>query len=270
ASFFDGLARDGVTRLPVPLALGRTGNVREDDAVTLSRDPLLDDEVVSRYGIPCAVAERSTFDAARTAGDLVEAVVALEMAFAGEVTSLSRMRAYVDERAGCKGVPLARAALELACEHSWSPNETRMRMIWQLEAGLPRPLVNRPLFDRRGRLLGYPDLLDVEAGLVGEFDGADHRGAVRHADDVGREAMLRNHRLEVVRVTGPDLFHRPRVRTRLVAARRRALWLPPERRPWTTQSPQGWDPGPTLDERLDHRDFMAAARVQWEQDGCAP
>ncbi|MGI8900321.1 MAG: hypothetical protein ACR2HA_05235 [Nocardioides sp.] len=270
ANFFDGLARDGVTRLPVPLALGRGGNIREDDRVTVSRDPLLDDEVVWVYGIPCTTPERATFDAVRTATDLMEAVVALDMAFAGEVTSMSRMRAYVADTAGWKGVPLVRQALELASEHSWSPNETRLRMIWQLGAGLPRPLVNRPVFDRRGRLLGYPDLLDVESGLVGEFDGGDHRGAGRHADDVGREATLRNHWLEVVRGTGPDLLRPERVQARILAARQRARWLPPDRRPWSMTPPPGWDPGPTLDERLAHRDFMADARRQWERDGCAP
>ena len=101
-----------------------------------------------------------------------------------------------------------------------------MHMVWRLEAGLPPPLLNRPLFDRHGRLLGYPDLLDVEAGLVGEYDGADHRGAHRHSKDVGREDLLRRHGLEVFRVTGPDLRVPGRVRARMLEARSRAKWLP--------------------------------------------
>jgi len=270
AGLVDGLAADGRTPLPVPLALDPRDRLRDDPGATLLRDRLPPDETRIVLGIPCTTPERGTFDATRTAPDLVEAVVALDMAFAGEVTSLSRMRAYVADRTGWKGVPLARRALALASEHSWSPNETRMRMIWQLDAGLPRPLVNRPVFDRRGRLLGYPDLLDVESGLVGEFDGGDHRGAVRHSKDVGREAAFRDHGLEVTRATGPDLHHRDRVAGRAVAARRRARWLPPDRRPWSATPPPGWDPGPTLDERLAHRDFMAEARRQWERDGCAP
>ena len=35
--------------------------------------------------------------------------------------------------------------------------------------------MNCPVHDRSGRLLGIADLLDEEAGLVVEFDGADHR-----------------------------------------------------------------------------------------------
>ena len=115
------------------------------------------------------------------------------------------MRAYLATRAGCRGVRRVSAALDLAGELSRSPNETRMRLVWVLDAGLPAPRVNQPVFDRGGRLLGIVDLLDVEAGLVGEYDGADHRGAARHAGDVGREDELRRAGLEVFRVTGPDL-----------------------------------------------------------------
>ena len=49
-----------------------------------------------------------------------------------------------------------------------------MRLIWTRTAGLPRPLTNRPVFDLQGRHIGTPDLLDVEAGLFGEYDGAMH------------------------------------------------------------------------------------------------
>lgn len=263
AAFFDGLAPDGRTRLPVMLVVDLATRVRGDPAVKVLRDSLDPPEVVEVLGVRCTRPERAVFDAARFAGTGAEAVVALDMACAGEVTSLPRMRAYVDTQANRVGLPSVRRALELATEHSWSPNETRLRMMWQLEAGLRRPLVNRPVFDRRGRLLGYPDLLDVDAGLVGEFDGADHRGAVRHSMDVGREAAFRDAGLEVVRVTGRDLLHPERVVARILAARRRARWLPPERRSWTVQAPDRWDAGQSLEERLAHRDLMRAAEGTW-------
>jgi hypothetical protein len=44
-------------------------------------------------------------------------------------------------------------------------------------------LVNRPVFDQHGHHVATPDLLDVEAGVVGEYDGAMHRGRARHARD---------------------------------------------------------------------------------------
>src|SRR5690348_17537544 len=44
----------------------------------------------------------------------------------------------------------------------------------------------------------------------------------------------RRHRLEMFRVTGPDLPDRAKVVGRMQAARGRAKWLPPGSRPWTT------------------------------------
>lgn len=268
ATYLDGLAPDGVTRLPVPLAIGPRGNIRGDHRVQLLHDVLPADEVIRVHGIPCVIPERAAFDAMRTAASLVEAVVVMDMFALGEVTSLRRTRAYVSSVAPRRrGMPQVRAALDLASEHSWSPSESRMHMVWRLEAGLPPPLLNQPLFDRRGRFLCYPDLLDLDAGLVGEYDGADHRGAGRHSKDVGREDLLRRHGLEVFRVTGPDLRSPGRVKERMLQARTRAKWLPQTERSWTTVPPPGWEPGPTLDERLDELDLKRALERQRREQG---
>jgi hypothetical protein len=160
------------------------------------------------------------------------------------------MSQYVDAHPGWDGVPQARVALTLADEHSLSPNETRLRLIWQLDAGRPRPLVNRAVFDLDGRLLGFADLLDPVAGVVGEFDGADHRAAQRHSKDVDREAGFRDHRLEVARVTGPDLPHRALVTRRIAGAYRRAWWLPESQCTWTLVPPPWWREPLSLDQVL--------------------
>ncbi len=65
-----------------------------------------------------------------------------------------------------------------------------MRMIWVVDAGLPRPLCNMPIFDRHGRHIGTPDLLDPVAGVVGEYDGALHlAGEQRAARRTPRQAV---------------------------------------------------------------------------------
>lgn len=81
-------------------------------------------------------------------------------------------------------------AVELASEHSRSPNESRLRLVTEFDAGLPRLLVNSTVYDLDGRRLGEVDLLDIEAGLVVEYDGADHRTPRQHARDVAKEAAL--------------------------------------------------------------------------------
>jgi hypothetical protein len=193
----------------------------------------------------------------RMAGDLREATVAMDMMAAAELTSVRRMSDYCAAHARWNGVPLVRAALELANENSRSPSETRMRLVWMLDAGLPMPEVNQPVYDLGGRLLGIADILDVEAGVVGEYDGEEHRNVRRHAHDVAREDILRRHGLEVFRVTGPDMSNRHLVVERMHAARARARWLSPEQRAWTTQDPSSSEPMLTLDDLLDHREWLA-------------
>jgi hypothetical protein len=262
AGYFDGLAADRRTVLPVPLALGPTGRIRGDDQVALSYEPLAPAEVVMREGVRCTTVERATFDEMRRVRDLREAVVVMDMTAAALLTSIARMRAYLAARTCWRRARLVAKALELASEDSRSPNETRTRLIYELEAGLPRPLVNQEIWDCNGRLLGIADLLDPEAGLVGEFDGADHRSARRHTRDIRREEAFRRHGLEMFRVTGLDLRDPARVVQRIQFHRARAAWLPPQRRTWTIQPPR-WKPGDqSLDAYLDERDFL---REQYRQ-----
>lgn len=270
-SFFDGLMPDGATERPVMLAVGRDLHRTDPPGVRYSRAPVERNQVIVRQGIPCVLPERAVFDEMGTTDDLREAVVVMDMAAAADITSINRVRTYVDRRTGCHGAPLARQALELADENSRSPNESRMRLTWVLDAELPRPLVNREVFDRAtGRLLGVADLLDEEAGLVGEYDGGEHAGARRRSKDAGRDGLFRDHGLEVFRVTAVDLASRRAVVDRALAARRRATWLPRHLRTWTIQPPEHWEPAPSLDEILDRRDLVRELHEGWDKEPGLP
>lgn len=253
--FFDGLATDGRTRLPVPVAAGRDRLAPHPDIV-LTRESLDEDEVVVRHGIRCADVPRAVFDEMRRTGDRRDAVVVLDMACAAELISIRRMRAYVDRMGRRRKVPLVRWALDHAEESSRSPGESGFRLIWVLDAGWPRPLCNRAIYDLDGRLLGVPDLLDVETGVVGEYDGAEHRTRRRHRRDVHREDLFRRAGLEYVEVVGADLHTPAVVIDRMEAARARAGRLPQR---WSLQGGSSYDePALTLDERLDLRDLVRA------------
>ena len=149
-NFFDGLMTDRLTELPVDLCTGPLSQIRKAAGIALSRDRLLPAEVLVRHGVPCTRVLRATFDAMRKAPSLLEAVVVMDMVAAAELASISQMLAYVETRSGWEGVQQVRDALALADEDSRSPNETRMRFIWQINAGFPRPLVNRPVWDLNG------------------------------------------------------------------------------------------------------------------------
>ncbi len=261
AAFFDGQAPDGRTRAPVPLWTGRLTQLTQDEHIRVLRDQLLPEELTYRAGVPCSRPVRALFDEARAAADVREAAVAVDMMAAAELVSIRMVQDYVEAHARVRGVPQVRSALALASEDSRSPNETRLRLMWELDARLPRPLVNRPVFDLRGRLLGIADLLDPVTGLVGEYDGADHRSAGRHSADVDRESRMRDAGLEVFRVTGPDLLQPRRVVGRIEAARGRARRLPQQRR-WTIEPPSDWPVELPLHDRLE----QIADWERWERE----
>jgi hypothetical protein len=238
AGLIDGLAPDGVTRLPVPLVIGLHSRIRGDEQVVLLRQPLEPTDVTARYGIPCTRIERAAFDAMRLADDEREATVVPSMVAAAKLSSLVRMRQYVDAHPGRHGVGQARRALELATEHVRSPNEVRVFLVWLLDAGLPAPWPNASVYDRQGKLLGIADLLDMEAGLAVEYDGEDHRSRARHTRDVRKEDAFRRAGIEAVRVTGTDLHDRSLVVDRMLAGRARALFEPLEHRRWCAREPE--------------------------------
>lgn len=228
AAFFDGLARDGRTRLPVPLAVGPAGRVRTGPEARTVHHVLLDEDRVVRHGVPVVVAGRAAYDAVRLAPDPRAAVVSLDMALAARIVTLDELVAYAARQPRDRRLVLR--AARLSSPYSRSPRETELRLVWLLDARLPPPLVNGEVRDRDGRLLGIADLLDVEAGLVVEYDGADHRSGRRQAADLRREDDLRRVGLEVVRVAGAD--ERDRVVRRLHEARARCRFEAPDQRRW--------------------------------------
>lgn len=255
AAYFDGRGRDGLTLLPVPI-LERGARLRSTSEVLVLRDQVPEGELVVRYGIRCTVIERALLDHHARLDDVREAVVAIDMAAAAHQTTLRRFGDYVARRGGARGTPLARSALALADEHSASPQEPRFRLVWQLDAGWARPLVNRDVLDLEGRFLGRPDLLDPDRGIVGEFAGAVHRSRARHRRDVLREDLFRRAGLEYVEVVGADLADVPLVIDRMEAAAARA-----------GRQPRRWQLGPPpvpLDDLLDQRDTMIALSMQGE------
>ncbi|HEX6579080.1 MAG TPA: hypothetical protein VF082_12015 [Jiangellaceae bacterium] len=186
------------------------------------RAPLAPADVVEIGGVQVTAPLRTCFDLMRLR-TVEDAVVAADAMLRAEVVTVEAVTEYVHRHAGWRGVGTARAAVHLADGAAASCPESRLRVLWVVDAGLPRPAVNRPVFNPDGVLLGVPDLLDEESGLVGEYDGAVHRDARRHAADNVREERLESHGLTVVRATAIDLQHnRARLAQRLRDGHRRA------------------------------------------------
>lgn len=202
---FDGTAPDGA-ELPVLLCLPRAVQCLRRRDVHVFRSDLGDDEIEWKGGVPITSVVRTACDLARLARSAVEAVVALDVLMRDDPELAQRVREWLADHPRHRGVVRARRAVELARSGSASVQETRLRMMWVLEAGLPHPLLNQWLYARDGgRLLGCADLFDAQAGLVGEYDGGHHAAAGRRARDHRRREDLERAGLVVVQHTSVDL-----------------------------------------------------------------
>jgi hypothetical protein len=136
------------------------------------------------------------------------------------------------------GVRLARQVLQQVDPRTRSGQESRLRLLWTLDAGLPPPLVNQPVADVSGRIIAEVDLLDPEAGAVAEYDGGHHASAERRAADHVRVEGLEGLGLTVVRLAAPDLDnYRSRTVVRLRTLRETGLRRDRRRDGWRLVTP---------------------------------
>jgi hypothetical protein len=254
--WFDGSRPDG-TCLPVDLAVGDS-TIGSQPGFLVSEEHLRPYDLMSHDGLPCTTALRSVAFLMRHADTLVDAVIALDMAAYDDLVSVREASIYQHTMPAWTGIPLYRKATALADENSWSPRETWLRVAWIRDAELLAPLCNRPVFDRDGRLIGTPDLLDEEAGLVCEYDGALHLAGEQRRRDRDREAAFRRVGLEYLTVLSGDL--RGQVAERLHETRDRAAYAAPSGRAWTTDLPRWWVPTFTVDQR---RELTPSQRERW-------
>ncbi len=235
--FFDGTSDGGRGQLPVPLVVH--SKLRRDPRFSITEEQLSCTEWLRVDGVPVTTVQRALFDEVRRIESVREKANAISMAAAARLISVRLFGQYVALRGPWTGIQGARDAVLLAVDDCRSPQEFRMYLCWRLDAELPMPLLNREVYDLDGRLIGIPDLFDEEAGLVGEYQGEDHKDGQRHREDVEREEKFRDHGLEFFEVVGGDLARRQLVVDRMRNARARAKFLPPESRAWTLEPPPG-------------------------------
>jgi hypothetical protein len=235
--WLDGINLNGAFEA-VPLCVGPEVRRRSTTRVSYVRDHLQGNEVTPRHGLQVTSPLRTAFDTARWTPSLSDCVVALDAVTHFGLVDLASLCTYVAQRRKWAGLRQLRAALPLVEASVRSPWESRLRMVYVLEAGLPRPYVNQPVFDTYGRFVAIPDLLDQEAGLAVEYDGSGHRERAQHNRDNVREEAMEDVGLIVVRADSYDMRHRrAELLERLLAARRRGLSRVRTRDRWTLQPP---------------------------------
>jgi hypothetical protein len=245
--WFDGLASDGVTKLPVTLATGDSSIVAQA-GFEISEEHLRPYDMALVDGMPVTLPLRSVAFLMRYVHGWRDAVVALDMAAYNDLVSVEEVRVYKETLPAWTGIGQLRKALTRADENAWSPPEVRTRLVWTEDAELPPPFTNRPVFDRWGRLIGTPDLLDEEAGVAVDYDGALHLVGSQRRRDRDREEAFRGVGLEYLTVLAGD-HDITRLATRMLAARSRARFEAPSTRAWTIDPPRWWTPTWTVDQR---------------------
>lgn len=256
--WFSGLAPNG-TPLPVWLATS-CADVRSQPGIAISAEGLDPRELMELDGVRLTTAVRSVCFEMRYAATDRLAVIPLDMAAYSDLVSIAEEHLYASAHSSWTGIPRCRTAIVLADENSWSPQEVLMRLVWILDGGYARPLCNVPVFDRSGRHVGTPDLLDPVAGVVGEYDGRQHLQLAQRSRDVGREAAFRALDLEYVTMLASDGVDPRPFLARLEAAYARAKWLSESRRPWTLAQPEWWVDTSSV---LARRSLSDAQRLRW-------
>lgn len=234
---------EGLRQIPIASAL----HLRTPPGAVVTEERIAPGDFTCYDGLVCTTPVRSVFNEMRASRDPWRACAVAEMAFFNDLVSLEELTEYVVEHPRYHGVRLARDRLAWLDENSWSPQEVRMREIWTHVAELPRPLCNVPVFDRAGNLVGVPDLLDEEAGMVGEYDGAVHLHQRR--EDLDREARFRALGLEYVTMVAGDSHQPTNMAHRLRRAHDRAAFAAPSQRGWTVEPPRWWIPRETVAQR---------------------
>ena len=261
--WFDGVPWGGGQPRPVTLAIGGVRAVRPQLGIQTSEERLNPTELMIDDGLRITSHARSVCFEMRYAATDRLAVVTLDMAAFNDLVSVDEASDYAARLNGWTGVPRCREAIPLADENSWSPRETLMRLVWKLDAGLPRPRCNVPVFDCRGRHIGTPDLIDLEHGVVGEYDGALHLQGAQRSRDLQREELFRSHGLEYVTMLTGDSPDPTAFIKRLVSAYSRAADIPVGRKRWTTEPPSWWHDTSTVMARRALGDDLRARLLRY-------
>jgi hypothetical protein len=158
-------------------------------------------------GLPVTTLARTWADLAGQLGREDLAVLGDAILRTGRAT-LADLAAELEAVPRLRGLPLARRVLPLLESRVDSPMETRLRLLI-LDAGLPRPVVNRPVHDAAGGWIACPDLQYPRFRVAIEYEGEHHRTPAQQRKDIRRDEQYRDEGWTLIKVTYADVVERP-------------------------------------------------------------
>jgi hypothetical protein len=159
-------------------------NTRPPQGITARNERIADDEF-TWAGFPLATPARTAFDLARYA-KRDQAIVRMDALMRARPFSVEDVLLLAKRYRGARGVKLLKDVLPLVDGGAASPRETRLRLLF-IDAGLPTPATQLPVFGPDGRVLRTVDMAWEEFMIIVEYDGDQHR--------TSREQYVKDHRV---------------------------------------------------------------------------
>ncbi|HVH23913.1 MAG TPA: hypothetical protein VNA11_15800 [Pseudonocardia sp.] len=193
--------------VPAELTVGRI-DLRSRKGLIVHRNKLRTDEYQVIDGVPVTTHLRTSYDLARWAGELVEAVVAVDaLANRGRFVP-SDVLELAGRYPGARGCARLPRVVELADRRAGSPMESRLRLVLVLR-GLPVPEVQFPVLDDQRKRAVWLDLAYPERRIGIEYEGEEHTRPERVLRDVGRYTGLVDRGWRIYRFTKYEVYGDP-------------------------------------------------------------
>jgi hypothetical protein len=158
---------DGV---PVELIWNCT---RPPGGIVTRNERIADDEISWAGQLPVATSARTACDLGRYL-PRGQAIARMDALMRATPYSAEEVLLLAKRYRGSRGVRRLKDVLPLVDGGAASPRETALRLLF-IDAGLPKPTTQVPIFDHDGRLLRTVDMGWEEFMVAAEYDGDQHR-----------------------------------------------------------------------------------------------
>jgi hypothetical protein len=166
-------------------------------------DRIGEDEIVVVDGIPVTSPTRTALDLGcwypTTSG-----VAAIDSLARATDIKVADVELLAQRYPGRRGIARARLAISLFDPGAQSPKETWLRLVL-VQAGLPRPQTQIPVFDEFGSAIAYLDMGWEDVKVAVEYDGDQHRSdRSQYNWDIRRLERLQHLGWILIRVVAGD------------------------------------------------------------------
>ena len=200
--------------ITAPRSRGRVADVAP--GIRLHRRDVVDSDIVRLRGVRITCPARTITDIARRV-PTAHAVAVADSYLRRSLITTGQLRAYADFQAAGPGKRRVRRVCELVDPRAGSVFESISRVLF-VEGGLPRPITQLNVKDRKGRWIGRVDFAWPEAKVIVECDGFEfHSGRDSFEKDRRRWSELTRAGWRVIVITWSQVTSEPEYVLGLVA-----------------------------------------------------